>query len=425
MAKLNQKNEGFAGVQSKAGKLFVAASLVISCIASMSTASAQYKEFTRLGTSTSVCRGGVETAEQLQAFFANNPNAIADITADAGFSGSAQQIADAITYGQFYETSYAPGTTFEWMSRKKGGKYESLPKRIWAGQSAFEGFELSVVEGCTTHQIVIPKACCNLSLAQTTSITSQPKLEISTDGQCATACTTPGSSLYGSAPGAGESALSLDGNGCATMCAGEGTYGFRSTDSCGESYGQGVIAAAPVVVEPAPAPAPAPAPIVKKPVAEKIVKAAKYLPFIAPFVGSESTQRFEAAWQEYRTESSGLLGLRGGVKLPLGKGLYAVPALGIHSKTSIGDGFDEPEEGINVDFGLEKYITEKFFVGAGVGKWNIDDSDFDKNSVFLNAGGDLSPKSEWFVEARGLDSDAPEDGYSDNKAYGAGVRLKF
>jgi len=75
----------------------------------------QYKKITRLGTSQSVCPGGVQSPEQLQEFFARNPSAV-------------------------------------------------RPYREWAGAKSFEAFQVNVKSDCQIYHVAIPKACCNVSL---------------------------------------------------------------------------------------------------------------------------------------------------------------------------------------------------------------------------------------------------------------------
>ena len=258
--------------------------------------------------------------------------------------------------------------------------------------------------------MVIPKECCNLSLATATEIKTEPKLTTSVDGDSMTVCSTPGTTVTMTEPNATQRELPLDANGCWTGAAlAAGNYSFTATDECGITSQSASIAAAPIAA----------APIAKK--------AAGIIPFIAPFIGTETLMRYETRWEMDMRDSSGLVGLRAGAKFPIAKSLYLVPAVGIFSRTSVNEGIDFPEEGASIDLGIEKYVSETFFVGAGVGIWNVDDSEFDQESFFINAGGDISKSTEWFVEARGIESDNVDgkDGFSDNHAYNAGVRFKF
>jgi hypothetical protein len=124
----------------------------------------QYKKLTRLGTSESVCAGGVETAADLQSFFASNPNAIRDILADSGWAGDAEALLAAVANGEMTERAYPVGTQMAWMGAKKGGAYKANPYREWAGAKSFEAFQVNVSSGCQVYHIAIPKDCCNVSL---------------------------------------------------------------------------------------------------------------------------------------------------------------------------------------------------------------------------------------------------------------------
>ena len=334
--------------------LTVSTILVSSIFIAANVSAQEYTKVRRLGTSEAICRGGIKTGAELQAFFANSPDTVKSILNHAGWTGDDQLLFNAIASGNFVEKKYAPGTTFQWMSGVKKGKAVSLPNRVWAGKEAFDGFEVNIVSEGVNYQMVIPHDCCNLSLATTTPIK---------------------------------------------------------------------------VAAPAPKPAPVPVPVPEKievPVAS--TTPSKVIPFIAPFIGAESLQRFEERWEEEVGDSSGIIGVRAGVKYAIGKSLYLVPAVGVFTRTSINDGIDFPDEGISLDLGIEKYISKNIFIGAGVGVWNIDDSDFREDSVFVNAGGDITKSTEWFVELRGIDADTLDgtnDGFSDNHAYSAGIRFKF
>jgi hypothetical protein len=124
----------------------------------------QYKKLTRLGTSEAVCAGGVETAADLQSFFASNPNAIRNILADSGWAGDAEALLAAVANGEMTERAYPVGTQMAWMGTKKNGAYIASPYREWAGAKSFEAFQVNVSSGCQVYHIAIPKDCCNVSL---------------------------------------------------------------------------------------------------------------------------------------------------------------------------------------------------------------------------------------------------------------------
>ncbi|MBT5032312.1 MAG: hypothetical protein HOM55_08465 [Proteobacteria bacterium] len=141
-------------------------------VTSVAPASAQiYHDVTRLGTSQAICTPGVESGEELQAFFANNPQVVRNILASANWSGDPQDLIDAVAAGDFTAEQYVPGTEFQWMSSRVDGTESALPYRRWMGSEAFDGFEINVVSNCQQHQIVVPNACCNVSLIASTPVT--------------------------------------------------------------------------------------------------------------------------------------------------------------------------------------------------------------------------------------------------------------
>ena len=141
-------------------------------LASVAPASAQiYHDVSRLGTSQAICTPGIESGDELQAFFANNPQAVRNILSSANWPGDPQDLIDAVAAGNFTSEQYEPGTEFQWMSAKKDGSEVALPYRRWTGNEAFAGFEVNVVSNCQQSQIVIPNACCNISLIGSTPVT--------------------------------------------------------------------------------------------------------------------------------------------------------------------------------------------------------------------------------------------------------------
>lgn len=300
----------------------VAQALVAASILSAGTALAQYTEVKRLGTSEAVCKAGVKSPAEFQAWTAANSSTVTAILADAGLSASAADaLLAVIAKGEFSEKSYAPGTKLQWMGANKKGKLKALPKRIWAGKEAFVGYTMQVTDNGSTYEITVPKVCCNFSLLSVTA-----------------------------------------------------------------------------------------APVAKKRTIE---------PFIALMAGSESLKRYEAAWDMNMQDSSGFLGVRLGAKIPAGKNLSFVPALGFIKRNGLNEGSVYPESSAHIDFGLEKQISDKIFVGAGLGIWDANRSDYREASIFVNVGGKLNETADWFAEARKIDAD------DSGTAIGAGIRYKF
>jgi len=160
--------------------LTLSTALVALTLTSQVASAQQYKKITRLGTSQAVCAGGIETAEQLQEYFANNPSNIRDLLADSGWTGSADDLLAAVANGEMIERAYPVGTRFQWTGAKKDGAYVVNRYREWAGAKSFEGFQIDLKSDCQVYHIAIPKACCNVSLisvnADTSSECTEPLL---------------------------------------------------------------------------------------------------------------------------------------------------------------------------------------------------------------------------------------------------------
>lgn len=143
---------------------FAAITGLLLATSSSSVSAQQYKKITRLGTSQSLCTGGIETAAELQQFFAENPGIVRTVLSDSGWSGSADDLLAAVAAGDMIERSYPVGTKLAWMGGKKDGRFQALPYREWAGAKSFEAFQVNVSSDCQVYHIAIPKACCNVSL---------------------------------------------------------------------------------------------------------------------------------------------------------------------------------------------------------------------------------------------------------------------
>ena len=304
---------------------------------------------TRIGTSQSVCLGGVETAQELRDFFAKNPGVITDIVRDSGWSGSSSDLLDAIVNGQLTERTYDVGSRFAWTSAKVRGQYVAKPYREWAGRAPFEAFQVDVSSNCQIHHIAIPKACCNISLVSVrpdTSEACQPK---------------------------------------------------------------------PVVA--------APAPVVEEPVVEP-AKALALIPFIGALVGSETRARFETSWSEDVRDTSGITGLRAGLLREINPKTSFFAQATYVDRNGINEGNVYPEDSLAIDIGIDRKITERIFVGGGIGAFNIDDSDFTDASLFGHVGGDIGKSNfQWLIEGRVFDSDSDTlDSFNDNKLVSFGIR---
>lgn len=395
-------------------KLCMLAVIVLVALIISNAASAQYTDIKRLGTSQAICKKpGVQTAEELQVFFAENADIVGEILSDAAWQGDTEKLFDAIKNGDFEEKVYPVGTTFEWMGMRKNKQAIASPMRRWAGETSFSGFEVTIRNACVDNQIVIPKICCNIALAASTEVETNPSLEIVAGDRSLRVCTdnTSDIQLFLTGPDGASSGLSIDNSGCwyGDMLE-PGDYTVKVTAECGETSETVSIGEANRAVEH------------DKPLTKKQLVA-----FIAAFAGTETLMRLETAWNMEMRDSSGIAGLRGGLKVPLTRSLTLVPSIGALHRNGVNDGNVYPDETVFADIGLEANISKNFFVGAGVGVWDANDGDFREESIFINASGPITPISEWFVEARGIDSDNPDgnDGFSDNRSFNVGVRLLF
>jgi len=176
-------------------------------------------------------------------------------------------------------------------------------------------------------------------------------------------------------------------------------------------------------VEPVAAPAPVPevAPVVE---AEPEKKALGLIPFFGLLAGTETRPRLETAWQIDMRDSSGVIGLRAGLLKELSEKTSLMGQLTYIDRQGINGGNEYPENSFFLDVGLERKLSERAFIGGGIGAANIDESEFRDASLFGIVGGDIGKsKLQWFLEGRVFDSDSPNlDSISDNKMFSAGVR---
>jgi len=314
-----------------------------------------YTKITRLGTSQSVCAGGIQTKEELQDFYAKNPSAAREILADSGWAGSADDLLDAISRGDMVERSYPVGTKLAWMGAKVNGRNIAHPYREWAGSKSFEAFQVNVSTDCNVYHIAIPKACCNISLV---AVTPDDSAE----------CSAPEAAAIDAAPAA--------------------------------------AAVAPVAAN------------------KGASNALGLVPFIGLFGGSETRPRREIAWDMDMIDTSSLVGLRAGLAKQLNTKTSAFVQASYYERTSVGDGFDYPDDNLAIDIGVDYKLTPKTFIGGGIGAWNVDDSDFSDTSLFGHVGGDIGNSNfQWFLEGRVFDSDSDlSDSISDNNLVSGGIR---
>ncbi|MBL4671661.1 MAG: hypothetical protein JKX81_05335 [Arenicella sp.] len=329
----------------------ISSALLALTLTSQVASAQQYKKVTRFGTSESVCAGGVETPQQLQEFFAQNPAKVRELLLDSGWTGSADDLMTAVANGSMTERAYPVGTRMLWSGSKVNGAYVANPYREWAGEKSFEAFQIDLSRGCKLYHIAIPKACCNVSLISVVDDTSS-------------ACV------------------------------------------------------APVVVNPVVAPA--------EETVAPVAKAASLalVPFFAAFVGTETRPRFEPSWDMDNRDSSGIIGIRAGLLKELTAKTSLLGQVSYVDRQGVNGGNIYPEHNFSVDVGVEHKLSQRAFIGAGIGAWDIDDSEFSDASLYGIVGGDIGKtKLQWFLEGRFFDSDSETlDSLSNNRMFSAGIR---
>jgi len=350
------------GLKNTKKGLFSVLLLSVMTLASSAVSAQEYKKIKRLGTSESVCAGGVQTAAELQTYFAENPNVIRTILNDSGWSGSADALLEAVASGQMTERAYSVGTKLAWMGSKKFGKYVALPYREWAGSKSFEGFEVKVSSGCKVYEMAIPKACCNVSLISVSEDTS---------GACAPVAQEPAKEPV-SPPVVDTSVADA------------------SSDKKSSSNSDSLA----------------------------------LVPFFGAWVGTETRPRFETAWAMDMRDSSGVTGVKAGLMKPFSERTSVSGTLSYYDRNGVNEGNVYPDDNLAIDLGMEYKLSETAFIGAGLGSWNVDDSDFRDTSMYGMFGGAIGESNmQWFVEGRLFESDSQgHNTYHDNKMVSAGFR---
>ncbi|MFT7528256.1 MAG: hypothetical protein ACI9LY_003417 [Arenicella sp.] len=313
---------------------------------SLQASAQQYEKIARLGSSEAMCSGGVETAQQLQEYFANNPNQIRSVLANSGWAGNADDLLLAVANGEMIERSYPVGTQMAWMGANVKGEHIAKPYREWAGAKSFEAFQVNVASGCQVYHIAIPKLCCNVSLIA---------VEPDDSAHCNTS-----------------------------------------------------VAVAPVA----------------EPIIAPVKKAVSIIPFFGVFAGSETRPRYETAWDMDMVDSSGIAGIRAGLMKVLSDKNSIFGQLSYYDRNGINGGNIYPEDNFAVDIGFNRKLSERAFIGGGIGVWNVDDRGYSDTSLFGHVGGDIGKSNfQWFLEGRIFDSNSENhDSISDNKMFSGGVR---
>ena len=376
----------------------------------------EYQAFSVLGTSEAVCKPGIETREELQAFFANDSETVRAILADANWEGDPNLLFEAIAAGNFSERFYDKGTKFQWTGARKKSGPKALPYRVWAGEEPMKAFEANVVSGCEVHQIVIPHACCNVSLAATTKVeVPAPQIQIQSNNEDVKICADSGNEVVITDATGANRTVPLDADGCWTgkVAPGNMSAAVVNENECG-------VAAADVshLVVASP-PAPAAVAVAETPEPE----APGLIPFVAAFAGPETRMRYEPDWDKYYEDDADVFGVKAGLIKPLSDAWSLFGQIGYLDRDGVSDRLVYSDDTIFVDVGIDRNIG-KGFVGAGVGYWNLADSEYDDVSLFLHGGVGLG-SSNFQIYGEGRVFGDELDDIENNNLVTGGVRYLF
>ena len=161
------------------------------------------------------------------------------------------------------------------------------------------------------------------------------------------------------------------------------------------------------------------------PVVELIQPDTKMItPFVGIFIASETRDRFEPAWDTEVRDSTGVYGVKAGILLQHNDNISVFGQIGLIDRISINEGNIYPESDWFVDVGIDHKIGERGFIGAGLGIWNIDETEFKDTSLFVHGGSNIgSSNTQWFIEGRLFRDDLNE--VNSNNMVSLGLRFLF
>ncbi len=374
----------------------------------------EYNAFNVLGTSQAMCKPGISSASELQSFFANNRELVEQVLEEANWEGNPEDLFNAIAAGDFSTGTYAKGSKFDWTGLKKKGRGQILRNRIWAGEKPFDGFEVNVTSQCKVHKLVIPNACCNLSLMATSEITTPaPVVTINADNENIKVCADSGSEAVLTRADGSNETVSLDSTGCWSGTLEPGTVIVEVTnkDECGSATGSAshLVTAAPVAASAAVA-------------VEK--SGLSFIPYIGLFAGAESRMRLAPALDNLYEDNADVFGIKAGALKPLSEKVSVFGQIGYLDRNGVNSNYIYPDDNWFADIGLDRSIGTSGFIGGGLGYWNISDSEFDDVSLFLHGGSGIGvTNAQWFLEGR-VFGDELDNVDSDNMVTG-GIRYLF
>ncbi|MCH7666087.1 MAG: hypothetical protein IH936_09185 [Acidobacteria bacterium] len=112
---------------------------------------------------TTFSREPAATEADLQRLFVQYEDDVRKVLALAKWGGDPDRLFAAVLAGGATEVSLPPGTEFEWMAFRKGGKPACVENVIWKGAAPFPAWSIAIESGGYNYTLTVPKTCLNLS----------------------------------------------------------------------------------------------------------------------------------------------------------------------------------------------------------------------------------------------------------------------
>ncbi|OQX13649.1 MAG: hypothetical protein BWK76_15900 [Desulfobulbaceae bacterium A2] len=314
----------------------------------------------------------------------------------------------------------APGERFGWMLfRKKPASPVAVVKDVtWGGAAAFDAFSFSIDKGGLRYEFIVPAICGNLSLKKISKVTESvvPAVSINRDPVCKMTLLSNTVFKCGQVIVADVS-RSTDPDGSIAQVV------FKLLDASNQVVAQKIDTEAPFIqeftipCEPYSSQYSVNAVVIDNQGAQSNPADCNQTLTVAqaqrkggPVVDVGLAHQFDPASYVFA---------RVGYEVPLVENLYAMGLVGGFARIDGHDG----GSAFTADALLNYYITEKMFVGAGVGLWAGED---DKIDLIVNAGYLIyeipgKMKTSLFVEGRS----ATDDLIGEDSRLGAGLRFQF
>src|SRR5262245_15114730 len=114
--------------------------------------------------------GPMSGVDDLRTMAAANRTPITSALSMAGHADIATAVMNTLATGYISETTVAPGTHFEWMALKRGGRPGVLRNVRWTGRQAFDAFQFNVEANGYNYTFIVPKVCGNFALVSRTAV---------------------------------------------------------------------------------------------------------------------------------------------------------------------------------------------------------------------------------------------------------------